>query len=273
MASIIVENDERPDVRWNRTMRALKRVEWQLEMKNLPGYGLVPFFKGRHVISRDMQIVEGVYLGAFAREAIVVSERDGILLEHCQELRGRLRKLPGGSSEFAIIKIVHEYVRELLPGGERKTNAIIRSNIPPGDYDRKIDLTVFIRGGAGVCRHRGLLGTYFVEKLINERVLLGTRSIDRNEMDEGGHAWARFVSKKTGQILISDAGLDECGDIFEVEQQWGYLLPGDVRPTPSTNAPRSAEPTSPPLIDNFDRAVAVCALLWTTWHYGLSRLF
>ena len=273
MASIIVENDERPDVRWNRTTRALERVRWQLEMRNLPGYGQVAFFKGRHVIGRDRQIVEGVYLGTHAREAIVVSEKDGILPGKYRDLRGRLRRLPWGASELSIVKTVHSYVRELLPGGGRATEEIIRANVPAGNTDREVDLTVFIQGGAGVCRHRALLGAYFLEKLIAERVLVGTCSVDRSEMDAGGHAWARFVSKKTGQILISDAGLDECGDIFEVEQQWGYLRPGDIRPIPPADVLRRGDPIRPPLIDNLDRTVAVTALLWAVWHYGLSRLF
>lgn len=264
MASIIVENDECPDVRWNRTIRALERVRWQLEMKDLPGYGRVPFFKGRHVIGRDMQIVDGVYLGTFAREAIVVSERDGVLPNAYRDLLKRLGRHPERLDDLTIIRIVHATVREMLPGGEQATNAIIRDRLGSAGSDEKIDLSVFVVGKAGVCRHRGLLGTYFLEKLIKDGVRVGMRSIDRNEMDAGGHAWARFVPKKTGQILISDAGLDECGDIFEVEQKWGYQRPGDVRPVPSVDKP---------LIDNIDRAAAVAALLWAIWHYGLSRLF
>lgn len=273
MTKIVVENDERPDVRWDRTTRVLERVRWQIEMKDLPGYGLAPFFKGRHVIGRDMQVVEGVYLGTFAREAIVVSERDGVLPEEYRKLRIRLRQLSWGASELAIVKVVHAHVRELLPGGMSSTDAIIRSRLGSTGQDEEIDLTNFLAGRAGVCRHRALLGAYFLEKLVKEGVLNGTCSVDRSEMDAGGHAWARFVSKKTGQILISDAGLDECGNIFEVEQQWGYLRPGDVCPTPPRDDQKPSKPDSPPLIDNFDRAVAVAALLWAIWHYGLSRLF
>lgn len=271
MARINVENDERPDVRWNRTTRALERVQWQLEMRYLHGYGQVAFFKGRHVIGRDRQIVEGVYLGTYAREAIVVSEKDGILPERYRELRNRLRRLPWGASELAIVQVVHAYVRELLPGGETRMNSIRRENIPSDESDRKIDLTVFIHGGAGVCRHRALLGAYFLEKLIHERVLVGTCSVDRSETDEGGHAWARFVSDRTGQILISDGGLDECGDIFAVEQKWGYRRPEDRSPKLESK-PRLEPIKSQPLVDNIDRTVAVVALLWAVWHYGLSRL-
>ncbi len=272
MAKDIIEDDEGPDVRWNRTTRALKRVEWQLEVRNFQGHGQVPFFKGRHVIGRDRRIVGGVYLGTYAREAIVVSERDGILLRRYQELRGRIRRLPWKSSELSIVEVVHGYVRELLPGGEAKTNAIIRASVSAGNDDQKIDLTVFIIGSAGVCRHRALLGAYFLEKLIDDRALVGSCSVDRNEMDEGGHAWARFVSKKTNLILISDAGLNECGDIFEISQHWAYLRPGDVRPIPSKKVLGHEKAISLPLIDDIDRTVGAAALLWALWHYGLSRL-
>jgi hypothetical protein len=171
--------------------------------------------------------------------------------------------------DLSVIRLVHAYVRKLLPGGVSETEAIVQRYTPTSDGDRKIDLTVFLHGRAGVCRHRALLGAYFLERLIKDKVLDGTCSIDRSQMNGGGHAWARFVSAKTGQILISDAGLDECGNIFEVEQKWGYRRPEDVRPIPSTVPP---SPTRP-LVDGIDAIVVAAALLWAIWHFGLSRLF
>ncbi len=270
MARIITENDRYPDTRWNRTIRAEERVQWLLEMRNLPGYGQVAFFKGRHVIGRDRQIVEGVYLGAYAREAIVVSERDGRLEEVYRTMRRLLGTFPSRLDEAVIIRVVHEYVRELLPGGAGATEAIVRKHIGRNDEDRKIDLTLFIEGRAGVCRHRALLGGYLVEKLIRDKILVGSCSIDRNETDEGGHAWVRFTSKQTARILISDAGLDECGDIFKVEPKWGYRRPEDNAPV---DGPIPSLVKKSPLFDELDAAVAAVSLLWAVWHFGLSRLF
>ena len=274
MSKMIIENDERPDARWDRTTRMLSRIEWQMDIRPLPGYGLTAFYKGRHVIGRDRRIVEGVYLGTFAREAIVVSERCGTLAKKYNELVIRLGLFPWTLDEFSIIQSVHTYVRALLPGGEEKTRAIIRASLPAGNVDQKIDLTVFVHGGAGVCRHRALLAGYFLEKLISDRLLIGTCSVDRNETDEGGHAWARFVSDQTGLILVIDAGLDECGDIFKVDQRWNYRRPEDTRPIPAVDRNPKPEPKKPkPLIDNIDRAVAAAGSLWAVWHFGLSRLF
>ncbi len=271
MARIIVENDERPDVRWGRTERALNRVEWQLDIRLLPGYGMTAFYQGRHVIGRDRPILEGVYIGAFAREAIVVSEQNGILVMKYDHLVKRLGLFPWTLDDFAIIQATHKYVRELLPGGEQRTREILSAKLPHGSADRKIDLTVFVQGGAGVCRHRALLAAYFLEKLISDGLLAGTCSVDRNETDEGGHAWARFVSDQSGVIFVIDAGLDECGDIFKVEQKWGYRRPEDTKPVAPVD--RNPKPKKPiPLIDNIDRTVAAVALIWAIWHFGLSRL-
>ncbi len=268
----MIQNDDLPDANWDRTVRLLERVKWQIDRRYLAGHGWIEYFKDRHVIGRDRPVVEGVYLGLFAREAIVVSERDGVLRERYATLRARLRRFfwQTKPDELSVIRTVHAFVREQLPGGVSATEAIVARHMRADDADRKIDLTVFLGGRAGVCRHRALLGAYFLEKLIKDKILDGTCSIDRSEMNGGGHAWARFVSRKTGRILISDAGLDECGDIFEVEQKWGYRRPEDkppiVGPTPSL-----IERT--PLFDEIDATIAVAGLLWAAWHFGFSRLF
>lgn len=226
------ENDEPPSARWNRTVRALKRVEWQLGSTHLPGYGIAETYQGRHVIGRDRPILNGVYLGAHAREAIVVSEDEGILPRAYLELRHRLGILPKLWSERALLRFVHGYVRERMPGGQDATNALLASYLPSGGDDRKIVLSAFVAGKAGVCRHRALFAGYLIERLIRDELLQGMVSVDRSEEDDGGHAWVRFTSKRTGRIYIVDAGLDECGELYAIRAEWDYRRPTDAPPTP-----------------------------------------
>lgn len=199
---------------------------------SLAGYGTVETYQGRHVIGRDRPILNGVYLGAHAREAIVVSEDDRTLSRAYVDLRHRLGPLPNLWTERALLRLVHAYVRERMPGGQRATDALLASYLPAGNQDRKIALSAFVSGSAGVCRHRALFAGYLIECLIRDRLLRGRISVDRNENDDGGHAWARFTSKQTGRVFIVDAGLNECGELYAVRAEWDYRRPTDAPPAP-----------------------------------------
>lgn len=266
-----VENDELPSARWDRTARALDRVRWQLGTMFLEGYGRIESYKGRHVIGRDRPIVEGVYLGAHEREAIVVSENDGILPRLYAELVARIDGLANPRDEESVITTVHKLVRYYLPKGMAATDAVINEFLPSGDHDRKIGLTVFIERRAGVCRHRALLAGYFIEKLIKDGHLNGRVSVDRSETDEGGHAWARFASGVTGKIFIVDAGLDVHGELFSIEQRWSYRRPDDVEPSKNRVEiikPRVQEPWL--IIDELDWLVAAGVILFAAWKLAWS---
>ncbi|NBS41483.1 hypothetical protein EBS80_02380 [bacterium] len=250
-----IENDEPPNVRWNRTDRVLSRVEWQLTREFVPGYGMCEFFKGHHVIGRDRPITRGIYLGSHAREAIVVTD-DPSMLRAYHDLRRRLGRVPWRLGEPAIIRAVHDFVRERMPGGRAETRTLLARVLPDRPGDEKIALSVFVENGAGVCRHRPLFGAYLVEKLIRDRVLFGRVSIDRAEDDQGGHAWMRYVSRWSGRILISDPAIGPCGELFSLREEWSYLRPGDVRPAEAN-----------PLLDPLDHAIMATGLLWLIWRY------
>jgi hypothetical protein len=268
-----IENDEAPSVRWDRTSRMEDRIGWQLTQINHPTRGMMDAYKGRHIISRDKPIVEGVYLGVFEREAIVVSEVTA-LIDCYYRL---LQKIRTDMTEEQTVRAVHAHVRATLPKGRDVVDELIRSRGVLAD--RKICLSMFMHAQAGVCRHRALLAAYLLERLGTEGVLSGHVSIDRNETDEGGHAWARFVSSKhAGCVWIVDAGLDVCGQLFHLEEsRWSYARPEDVaiprvvETSPLPPAPvQSADPQSPMTFTEFAVATLVISTLAASylWNYG-----
>ncbi len=268
-----IENDEAPSARWDRTERMQERIGWQITRQQHRTHGYIDYYQGRHIISRDGPIAEGVYLGTFQREAIVVSEVP--LLHDCYfALLGKIRR---DMSEEQVIRTIHTHVRETLPKGYDATNAVVHRNGVAAD--RKICLSVFITAKAGVCRHRALLAAYILERLVNEGLLLGHVSVDRNETDEGGHAWARFVSRKrTGCVWIIDAGLDVCGQLFVIKTEWSYARPTDKPPAPmladhepgDAQAVIAQEVPTPMTRTEFTVAVTVITLLAASylWTHG-----
>ncbi|MDO8551356.1 MAG: hypothetical protein Q7S03_01585 [bacterium] len=229
---------------WRNTDRLKLRLRGRPPLYEEPdGESKNGWFAGRRIIGRDTPINGGVYLGSGKREAIVVDGQKypQELNETYSELR-RMMSLPssvrGGKS---ILEMVYDISGSRLGGNineeefNRRTQGLrfqitgrASSTWEGNIEDVKVTLNDFMRLKAGVCRHRALLAGYLLERLINEGVLKGRVSVDRNTVrGRGGHAWARYETPER-RVFIIDPSLGYVGRLDKAPKTkdgWSYARP------------------------------------------------
>ncbi len=194
-----------------------------------PPWNRIDIFKGRPMISRDRPINGGVYVTAGYSEAIVVDDtKDAALNQVYQELLRRLRRpeTPGRYYKDNLLEDVWNLVRETIPYDREYTDWIV-SQIYANDA--KVELSKFFPGG--VCRHQALLVAYLLERFINEGLVNGRISVDRNSISgRGSHAWARFVDS-AGEVWIIDPAQNlpvmRLDEVPKGKNRWLYERPED----------------------------------------------
>ena len=96
----------------------------------------------------------------------------------------------------------------------------------------KVELSVFMAAGVGVCRHQALACAVTLERFKDEGHIRGSISIDRNirrdpKMENSdGHAWVRYTSHG-GNIMILDVAQNYFGLLKDSSRdaQWNYMRP------------------------------------------------
>ncbi len=188
---------------------------------------------GRH----SPRLTGGVYTGGSAREAIVVDGEDETLQAVYRDLKRALagsrigaliskrRNHDDNAAQAKIFETVMSTVQQHLPYDGEKTDQI------SAEYkkDQLVSLGEFVRAGAGVCRHQGLLAGYLLERLVTDGKLNGHAKVERNTIEEygGSHGWATFVTAD-GRDVIVDAAQSFVGTKKQARQQagrWDYYLP------------------------------------------------
>lgn len=236
------------------------------------GGGPYGSYRGRHIIGRNSRILGGISMVAGHPILIVVSEEDTHLPVVYSELTARLadrnvRTIPG------LLAEVHALVRERLTY-VRDLNKQIRREKSRGGQEVKLPLAYYVSIRKGVCWQQGLLAAYLIEKLIDDGVVGGSVSTDRNKKrdvlrewadfstDEWvGHQWARYTAPD-GTAYIVDPAQDYCGRLVDVDRKkrghWrDYFRPEDPIPAPP--------PKPPSFFDELDFLVAagiVAAVAW-----------
>lgn len=194
-------------------------------------------YQGRKVIRRDSTIEGGVYvvsdgIGNGLYEATVVDSTADKKLENAYiALLRRLDTILTNTSdgkvrEQNILGTIYQLALEAIPYDMEKSEKA-ESLFPPGT---KISLGSFF--GGGVCRHQALLIGWLAEKLIADKVLMGKISLERNQLANGGHSWARFTSSD-GSVTILDAAQNYVGAIVPADDNqriWNYARPGETPP-------------------------------------------
>ncbi len=184
-------------------------------------------FRGRPIIGKDMPVEGGVYLGAGAREAIVVDEKYGELVRIYKRVREELEKESGkGALSGRIFRKVFDIVKEELPFDQKKVDG----EVAQFNGDTKVALDHFIQKKAGVCRHQALLTAYLFQKLKQDGIVQGSASIDRNAVSgKGGHAWVRYTNR-VGDVFIIDPAQDYIGPLKDesLKDRWFYKRPEDT---------------------------------------------
>lgn len=205
------------------------------------------YFQERRIIGSGMEnIIGGVYLGAAAREAIVVDDRP-MYSEGNDILRGFYEQefLPnlnfraahsGYLPKQVALASLFEIVSKKLEYNDKATELLV-SRLSQGEADKKIHLSSFLLSGIGVCRHQALLVGYLIEKLKNHpdlsTRLLGSFSIERNaiafsnEHAPGAHVWVRYTTSNSEPWII-DVAQKKIGRLQELMRQrnlWEYARP------------------------------------------------
>lgn len=205
--------------RWGKTDIALERraddIEW------IDGE---PHYQGRHIIGRDTDIDGGVYLGGGEREAIVVDSDYGAIPDLYEEAR-EMASEDGSVNKNYALHSAYETAKSAMEHDKEAVNEIVEKYDVAGDG--KIALDVFINNGVGVCRHRALTAGSVIEHFLDDGILTGEVSVDRNQDERGGHAWVRYETS-VGDVYVIDptqdvfAPLEDTGDAF-----WDYHRPED----------------------------------------------
>lgn len=185
-------------------------------------------YLGRDIIARDTKINGGVYVGG-SLEAIVVDDsyeesQLKAIYKPLAEKRNKIKQ-DGGDYKEGVLEEVMEIAYEKLPyslGGVDRVNE--QQGVKQGD---KVSLDVYLDSKVGVCRHQALLVGYLLEKLVNEGLLNGKVSVDRNYVrGKGGHAWVRYESS-SGETFILDPANHFVGNIKDIDPKdlWFYKRP------------------------------------------------
>ncbi|MFA4946803.1 MAG: hypothetical protein WC607_04700 [Candidatus Micrarchaeia archaeon] len=206
-----------PNVEARKTPLGLMRLGSRIKF-----YEGEPYYLGRRVITRDSPILNGVYLGANEREAIVVHDSPALkaLFEAAKE-RAQLESLNPREKEDRILEAVYDTVRQKVPAlsPEQVDELLRENNVKP---DEKVSLDSFLENG-GECRHLNLAIAALLEKFKNEGHLPGKVSVERNRVKGvGGHAWAGY-EHSDGKKRIADAVQNYLG-LQEHATNWPYLL-------------------------------------------------
>lgn len=211
---------------WERTRRAEERLP---SIQREDGR-----FKGREIIHRDSRIDGGVCLGAHGREAIVVDWRHHAspgtakslaslydeALRRATDDRGFRRNL----ALQAVYDTVNEHFLDRSPSGVDRVNAFVGAR-----PDDKVHIDCYISARAGVCRHMALVCAAMLERMVDEGLLRGKVSNDRNSIaGVGAHAWCRYTSS-SGDVVILDPMQGYFGKLEEAPRSggWKYARPNE----------------------------------------------
>lgn len=215
----MVHNNQEEAV-WGKTNLCLERLMEQGELEFPDGR---PHYKGRHIIGHDTPVLEGVYLGASKREAIVVHDSDR--LNELYRLAKSMATRDGKVRREYILQSVYDAVRHAMPIHDDEIANLIVKHLGC-ENDGKISLDVFLKSRVGVCRHKALACAALLEKFKNEGYLKGSVSVDRNETSTGAHAWCRYTTSN-GDVIILDISNDFFGYLKDGLNKWPYARPGE----------------------------------------------
>lgn len=207
--------------KWDKTDLSKKRLEKQIE--TMDG---VDYFQGRPVISRNTPVDGGVYTSAGpSSPAIVVDSEKYPEINNLYKRAKKTAKNRFFDDIPPILHAVYATVDEVFSHrGDDKSEELEKSF----KSDQKVTLDVFIKKGIGVCKHFALTSAALLEKFRREGLLKGKISLDRNTMEEGGHAWCRYTDPK-GEVYILDLAQGFLGTLEDSDgkAKWSYRRPGE----------------------------------------------
>lgn len=200
-------------------------------------------YQGRRIIGRDTPIDNGVYFGNYGGEALVVdSNKYPTHYERLlTEVKERASDDTGEVVRNKVLDAVFETVKKAMPYSQKGVDTLL-ADIARQDGHKefkdgtKVDLSMFIEDGVGVCRHQALAAGLLLEKMKAAGHIRGDISIDRSmswnpKGERDGHAWVRYTSH-SGGVWILDVAQNYNGPLEESEGRrhgWDYLRPEEKR--------------------------------------------
>jgi hypothetical protein len=211
--------------RFSNTAIAIERLlghpDYQSPNRSDP---FAPFgrFRGRHIIGTGTRVLDGVYLGHRAREAIFVDSSSRVLRALCGSFIEnrfsviRTRFINGDiqlditreglvqTFQSGLPEALFQYTKKCLPYNEHKTSDVFRqAKIEP---DAELSLDAYLIAQTGVCRHMVLFLVGMFELLSQIDLTHGSMSVCRCYIPNFfSHAWARFEQEGTGPIILDPA--------------------------------------------------------------------
>src|SRR5574341_113213 len=203
----------------DRTARAVERLTARGQISES---GETKLYHNSDIIGRDFPIDGGIYLGAYQREAIVVDFFNSPMLKSIFE-RAKLEiSTQSLRAELDILNAVYAAVYQAMAYDHKAVEELVREQ--GVKEDGEISLDVFADRGIGVCRHMALTCGVIIERLIKERVMEGSVSVDRKTFKEGGHAWCRYKGPD-GAVFIVDVAQKYCGKLSSPSVIRAYSRP------------------------------------------------
>lgn len=195
-----------------------------------------PYYQGHLLIGRDTPIIGGAYFGCYGGEAIVVDPNSKPAVYSAWEqavedeatVKGKLDK---NYVLHAIFNTVKDKMRYSKPNVENLLGRIAHEQGEESFVDgTKVDLSVFMNSGIGVCRHQALACGFLLERFVEREALTGQPRVLRNQMHSpdpsrtGGHAWAQYTTSG-GQEVVLDVAQDYIGSPNHYDSTfWHYQV-------------------------------------------------
>ncbi|GEM_PF-1938329 len=205
---------------WDRTAMAALRLQDAGQLEK----GL---YLGRHLIGHNTPIDGGIYVGkTIGREGLIVDSkhpRQKALLKHALELAKREK------TEEGLLKLAYRLVDEAMPS---RDSFLWEEELEKRKFgkDSSVSMDVPLEVRIADCRMLALESGAIVEKFIDEGLLTGKVSVNRNAVRLGqrtlAHAWSRYESAMSGKKYISDISLKFFGELSK-QTVWPYERPED----------------------------------------------
>ncbi len=189
----------------------------------------------RRILGRD-EDPRGKVLYTAARGEAIVVDPDKYPAQYekwYSELENRASDGSNRVQRSKVLGSAFSLVSEKMKYSQEGVDTILRENGAVNDGD-KIELSVFMEDGVGVCRHQALVVATLLNQAKDAGHIRGDISVDKSEQwspdgDRGGHAWVRYTSYG-GDVMILDVAQGFAGTLEESRQRqegWNYLRPED----------------------------------------------
>jgi hypothetical protein len=205
---------------WHKDILARRRIAPELVDGRL---------NDRHLIEKDTPISGGAYVSENRRLIIEVngeSTKMSGIYQQFLETVGKNTTLDSICTRHFLSHVMettrgilkNDYL-DFLQTFEGLVNLLNAKTL----CDTRISLDMMVEMEIADCRIYSLLSGVLIERLIEDKFILGRVSLDRNAVKGlGGHVWARFTALD-GEVTIVDATNNYLGD--ENSDIWPYKRP------------------------------------------------